>query len=247
MPIARFRDLVLDAPQNDAAALSKFWADVLGTVSGPAPRGYLIDARPGAPTATQIWVNPVPEPRVGKTRVHLDLRLPEPDVAPLLALGARILTEPDVDPWWQLLDPDGNVFCAFPPRQQEPPTAESTPVGVPTPFEINVDSGDAPALSTWWAAQLGGEVHRTEGKSWTWIEGAEGFPWEAWVFDSIPEPKKVKNRLHWDVTLVDAAGPEPFLDAGATLLRSPDDDIFWWLLADPEGNEFCVFPPEENQ
>ncbi len=34
------------------------------------------------------------------------------------------------------------------------------------------------------------------------------------------------------------------LDAGATLVRHRDDDIGWHVLADPEGNEFCVFGPQ---
>ena len=54
----------------------------------------------------------------------------------------------------------------------------------------------------------------------------------------MPEPKTVKNRIHWDVS---AAAVQPLLDAGATLLRARDDEISWHVLADPEGNEFCVF------
>ncbi|GAA0283242.1 VOC family protein [Cryptosporangium japonicum] len=236
MAIARFKDLVLDAPLNDAAGLSGFWAAVLGSTTTEGPKGYRVDARPGAPIETQLWVNPVGEPRIGKTRVHLDLRLPSADVSPLVSLGARILTEPDVDPWWQLTDPDGNVFCAF------PPTAESTPVTRTTPFELNVDSGNARELAGWWAALVGGEVHEAEHKDYCWIEGAAGFPWDYWVFGPVPEPKSVKNRWHWDVTLVDADGPEPFVAAGATLRRRPDEDVSWWILTDPEGNEFCLFP-----
>ncbi|MEK8110240.1 VOC family protein [Micromonospora sp. M12] len=39
--------------------------------------------------------------------------------------------------------------------------------------------------------------------------------------------------------------PEPtaLLDAGATVLREPQDRARWWVLADPEGNEFCAFAP----
>src|SRR3712207_4853261 len=113
---ARFRDLCLDSREADAEGLARFWADVLGTTISPANgSGYRVEARPGAPRETQIWINVVPEARVGKTRVHLDLRLPEPDPSPLVALGARIVTEPDVDPWWQPADPDGNLFCGFKP------------------------------------------------------------------------------------------------------------------------------------
>ena len=159
----------MDAPQNDAAGLSRFWAGVLGTTTTNSP-GYRIEPRPGTPSTTQIWVNGVPEPRIGKTRVHLDLRLPEPDVSPLVALGARIVTEPDVDPWWILADPDGNLFCSFLPSRQSLPSAESVPVsGVPAaPFELIVDCGDPVAQATWWAAQVGGEVKRAEQKGYAW-------------------------------------------------------------------------------
>jgi predicted enzyme related to lactoylglutathione lyase len=50
----------------------------------------------------------------------------------------------------------------------------------------------------------------------------------------------VKNRVHWDVTLADTT-IEGLVAAGATLLRPKDDDIRWWIMADPEGNEFCAF------
>jgi hypothetical protein len=33
----------------------------------------------------------------------------------------------------------------------------------------------------------------------------------------------------------------PLVEAGATVLREPDDEIYWHVLADPEGNEFCAF------
>jgi hypothetical protein len=48
----------------------------------------------------------------------------------------------------------------------------------------------------------------------------------------------VKNRVHWDVTVPEVA---PLVAAGATLLREPDDDIRWFVMSDPEGNEFCAF------
>ncbi len=63
-------------------------------------------------------------------------------------------------------------------------------------------------------------------------------PWEL-VFQRVPEPKTVKNRIHWDVW----GATEEFLAAGARLLRAHDHEIDWDVLADPEGNEFCVFTP----
>ena len=60
----------------------------------------------------------------------------------------------------------------------------------------------------------------------------------------MPEPKTVKNRVHWDVT---AEEIDPLLAAGAVVLREPDDDIDWYICADPEGNEFCVQLPVPAQ
>ena len=57
-------------------------------------------------------------------------------------------------------------------------------------------------------------------------------------FNKVPEPKTVKNRIHWDVNIADL---QPLLDVGATVLRAKDDQIGWYVLADPEGNEFCAF------
>jgi predicted enzyme related to lactoylglutathione lyase len=57
-------------------------------------------------------------------------------------------------------------------------------------------------------------------------------------FLPVPEPKTVKNRIHWDVLVDDLAA---LVSAGATILRPADDEIRWTVLADPEGNEFCAF------
>ena len=54
----------------------------------------------------------------------------------------------------------------------------------------------------------------------------------------VPEPKTVKNRLHWDV----CGTVEEFLDRGRDPAVGPRPPG-WMVLADPEGNEFCVFPP----
>ena len=49
--------------------------------------------------------------------------------------------------------------------------------------------------------------------------------------------------MHVDVQLV-GADPGPLLALGAVVLREPGGDVQWWVLADPEGNEFCAFPAE---
>jgi Glyoxalase-like domain len=232
--VARYKDLCMDAA--DALAQARFWGHALGTkVVDLGDGAARLDPGSGRPANEVVWVNPVPEPRTGKTRVHLDLRLAAADPTPLLDAGATVLREPGDDPWWVLADPEGNAFCAFPPRAEG-----SDEPGV---FELVVDCADPVAQAAWWAAMVGGTVsHEGGGAS---IADAAGFPWRYWVFDPVPEPKKVKNRVHWDVQL---AGDDPaaFVEAGATVQRQPGGDVDWWVLADPEGNEFCAFPARDD-
>ncbi|MFC6016475.1 VOC family protein [Plantactinospora solaniradicis] len=238
MTIAHFKDLCMDA--TDALRLARFWTDVRsGHLVDLGDGSARFDRAEGVPGTESIWIDPVPEPRLGKTRVHLDLRLPTPDPTPLVAAGATLVREPDDDTgWWVLADPDGNLFCAFPPSADG-----GTGVARPTVFELVVDSRDPVAQARWWAAVTGGRVD-VSGSAAS-VVAASGFPWDRWVFDAVPEPKTVKNRMHWDVDLVDR-NPAKLVEAGATVHREPDDVISWWIMKDPEGNEFCAFAPKER-
>ncbi|MCW2615820.1 MAG: hypothetical protein JWN08_2814 [Frankiales bacterium] len=64
-----------------------------------------------------------------------------------------------------------------------------------------------------------------------------------WV-NGVPEAKTEKLRLHLDVDLREGQGVADLVALGATVVREPGDDTRWWVLADPEGNEFCAFPPQ---
>lgn len=236
-PDCSFKSLCLDA--LDAHALSSFWGRQLNWGVIPAGGGW--NAAPESGEHEGLWIDPVPEVRSVKSRVHVDLRLPMHDVDALVDRGAVVVSQPGPGQrWWVLADPEGNLFCAMPPA---PPEFRLPEVDVPTPFELVVDATDPQRQAQWWAERTGGHARTREGASFWWIEHASGFPWLFWVFTSVPEPKTAKNRMHWDVRLTDA-DPEALIRAGATLLRSPDDEIQWWVLADPEGNEFCAFAPD---
>ena len=65
------------------------------------------------------------------------------------------------------------------------------------------------------------------------------------LFIRVPEPKTVKNRVHLDLMPVDRTRDQEvdrLLSLGATLVddRRLPDGKGWVVLADPEGNEFCV-------
>lgn len=233
--IAHFKDLCLDAA--DAHRLGAFWAGILdGKLVDTGDGDTRVDPRAARSDAESIWVNAVPEPRTVKTRVHLDLRMADPDPAALLAAGARLVREPDAEiDWWVLADPDGNQFCGFKPEKGSRPG----------PLALVVDATDPVAQATWWARVVGGTVE-TSDDGYARLVGASGFPWDYWIFMPVPERKTVKNRMHWDVGLADPA-PTALIEAGATLLRERDAEIDWWILADPEGNEFCAFAPRPTQ
>ncbi len=231
-----FKDLCIDVTAGDGrpAAVARFWGAVLGQEVEHLDDGeYALAPPPEGPTSRRVWFCEVPESAAGKSRVHLDVRADSTDAAPVLALGGALVREPiEGEPWSVVHDPDGVPLCVFGPHEQAP--------GFRGAFELNVDAADPEAIAGWWAALTDGTVHRRPDVDWVWIEGAAGFPWMFWVFAPVPEPKTVKNRIHWDVVLQDAT-VDDLVAAGATVLREPDDENRWTVLADPEGNEFCAF------
>jgi hypothetical protein len=63
-------------------------------------------------------------------------------------------------------------------------------------------------------------------------------------FNTVPDPTPGKNRLHLDVDLSDDEELDRLTALGATVVSRPDEHgEEWWILADPEGNRFCAFPP----
>jgi hypothetical protein len=231
--IARFKELCLDTTR-DGAEVGRFWAAATGgeytRTDDPADPGDVVGTEEGM----GIAICRVPEAKTVKNRVHLDVHTESVDT--LVALGAVVLPEQhDEDRWTVLGDPEGNELCAF---VREPEKVPAYKV-----YELAVDSVDHDQIGRWWAEVFGVRL-RGEGKQWCWLEDVPGMPFEAWVFSSVPEPKTVKNRLHWDVY----GDPQAFLAAGATTLWEVPGrtrPVAWTVLADPEGNEFCVFPPDD--
>ncbi|TCN34812.1 hypothetical protein EV644_11861 [Kribbella orskensis] len=223
MAVARFKDLCVDVACP--SAMTSFWGQALGLTSPADNPEVLVGDRP----EKTIWINKVTEPRTVKQRVHLDLLTSS--IEELERLGAKVRSPiTDEQHWAVMEDPEGGEFCGF--VRDKVPAYKL--------MELVVDSADPEAQARWWAGVLGVEVANNSGKPWYWLENVPGLPFPYWVFVPVPEPKTVKNRIHWDVTADDL---QPVLDAGATLLRRKDDEIGWQVCADPEGNEFCVFLP----
>jgi hypothetical protein len=223
MAIATWQDLCIDAV--DAQVLGHFWAEVLGLTFKAHDDG---DAQLDGPTPEhRVWINTVPEPVTVKQRVHLDVHAGSVDE--VLALGA---TPDDLDTfrWKVLRDPEGGELCVF--VRDEVPDYKL--------YEIAVDAVDPRAIARWWADVLGATYGEHDEEAWTWVEEIPGAPFECITFAAVPEPRTVKNRIHWDVRTDDLA---LLTDAGATVLQ---EQPRWTVMADPEGNEFCAFLPSKE-
>jgi hypothetical protein len=228
MTDAVMKDLVIDA--TDGATLAAFWSAALGLRSRPAGDSAADFVLEDDVPEHTVWINQVPEPHTVKQRVHLDLHA---TVDELRALGAT--ADAQQESWTVMRDPEGGELCAF-PRQ-------AATVGPYRLYALVVDAADPGAVSAWWGERLGLEAKRYPDRPWYRLEPGDGLPW-LMLFIPVPEPKTVKNRIHWDVW----GETGRLLDAGATLVTgqadSPDPQVSWDVLADPEGNEFCVFRPE---
>lgn len=226
MELAAYRDLCLDAV--DVAAVASFWAQATGRpVEARADGGAVVRGGP----LRELRINPEPESKAVKNRVHLDLHVP--DVRDLVALGATVLA--DHGRWQVLADPEGNELCAFPAPAQDVPDAPARP------FAICVDSDRPVELAAWWHGVLGGHLGPGPDGRPRWLHDAAGLDGVILKAVQVEDARRAKNRCHWDVTARDVGA---LVAAGATVLRPPGADLAWTVLADPQGNEFCALAPE---
>jgi catechol 2,3-dioxygenase-like lactoylglutathione lyase family enzyme len=224
MALARYKDLCIDG--NDALRMGRFWGEVLGLEVQERDDGVV---RLSGPTPQHtVWINPVPEPRTVKQRVHIDVNAAAVD--DVLAAGATVLDGTSF-PWVVAADPEGGELCIF---TRELPIAQRL-------YEIGIDTGDSvessAAIATWWGSLLGANVVHDE-RGFSYVDQIPGAPFDSLDFAPVPEPKTVKNRIHLDLLTDDVSA---LVAAGATMLRPRDEEIDWSVLADPDGNEFCAF------
>jgi predicted enzyme related to lactoylglutathione lyase len=110
---------------------------------------------------------------------------------------------------------------------------------------FGIDSADPPVAARWWAEALDWDIVATA------PDEAEIAPRDgrvpALVFLAVAEPKVGKNRVHLDLASTDAGDHqqtvERLLATGARPADIGQQDVPWVVLADPEGNEFCVLEP----
>jgi hypothetical protein len=129
------------------------------------------------------------------------------------------------------------------------------------PLQITVDARDPRRLAAFWAVALGyvlqppqpgylvGSGSASGREQYTAIVDPTGLG-PRLLFQRVPEPKTLKNRVHLDVNAGHGATDRraavrahvaQLVAAGATVQREMQEQSGWWIvLADPEGNEFCL-------
>jgi predicted enzyme related to lactoylglutathione lyase len=103
---------------------------------------------------------------------------------------------------------------------------------------VTFDSTDPLPLAAWWARQTGGSVvDEADG----WFLSVEGGALRL-GFQKVGDPTPGKNRAHVDLTAKDRdAEVERLVGDGATFVATHQEGPFSWVvLADPDGNQFCV-------
>ncbi len=129
-------------------------------------------------------------------------------------------------------------------------------------YTVVVDCRDIAAQSRWWARVLDWRLVYEDEKEAViiprhlssepisdldeWLRAGQGL-----VFVPVSEPKTVKNRVHIDLAPHSSqdrdAEIDRLLSMGATQVDvGQRDDVSWTVLADPEGNEFCVLSSRER-
>jgi predicted enzyme related to lactoylglutathione lyase len=231
---------------HDDVALGGFWAAALGWgmeheapgVTNLEPPDYTYPD----PVAVCIDLVASAEPKVGKNRVHLDLAARSAEhqaeiVARLEGLGATrvdVGQGPDV-PWVVMADPEGNELCVLDSLYDE-----TGPIGC-----VAVDCADPRAMVDFWGRATDWTV-RKETDEVAFLRSAQDVgPYLGFV--RSPDPKQGWNRVHLDVRPYPdddvEAEEQRLLALGATTRDLGGADVHWTVLADPEGNEFCLLAP----
>lgn len=114
-----------------------------------------------------------------------------------------------------------------------------------TLWGIVIDCADPPTLASFWMSFTGYEKEYGDDE-WVSLRSPGGD--DRISFQKVPEAKAVKNRVHLDFAATDEEATAGWIESlGATrrwVSEDPDDPFV--VLADPEGNEFCILRSEDE-
>lgn len=112
-------------------------------------------------------------------------------------------------------------------------------------YTVTIDCADPRRVADFWAALLNFKI-TFEDEDEVVIE-QEDEAGTALLFGRVPDAKNVKNRIHFDLNPDDQQEEvRRAKSLGATEVDIGQSDVTWVVLADPEGNEFCILTPREQ-
>jgi catechol 2,3-dioxygenase-like lactoylglutathione lyase family enzyme len=226
----------------DPQRLARFWAGLLGRemVDDP-PDGFAL--LPKDDTEFRLEFFPTQAERVGENQMHFDLTSTSLEdqratVAKALELGGRHL---DIGQGPDALhvvmaDPEGNEFCVIEPGNNF--LADTGFIGA-------VSCDGTQEVGYFWSRALDWPLVWDQDQE-TAIQSPHGGSKVSWGGPPVA-PKTGKNRLHFD--LAPPAGEdqqaevERLISLGAKRIDIGQGDVDWVVMADPDGNEFCVLTP----
>jgi predicted enzyme related to lactoylglutathione lyase len=229
--------LALCFDANDPLRLARFWAGVLNWELTDDDGVALL---PSDDTGFRLRFLPSQERKVGQNQAHFDLTSTSLDaqrqtVTRALELGARhidIGQRPE-EGHVVLADPEGNEFCVIEPGNNF--LADCGFVGA-----LACDGSQE--VGYFWSEALGWPLVWDQDQE-TAIRSPHGGPKITWGGPPF-KSKTEKNRLHFDIA-PSADGDQRtevdrLVSLGATRIDIGQGDVDWVVLADPDGNEFCV-------
>ena len=223
--------------------MARFWAGALAWEIDDET-DQEIALLPSDGTRLPFLFLPVAEPKAGKNRIHLDLVSESVEhqsemVDRLVALGAQHVDigQSSDDDHVVLADPEGNEFCVV-LRGEFLATTDLVGAIVFEPAD--------PVVGRFWGEAAGWPlVYDQDGDTAIRAPDGQG-PFV--TFGPPTGPAKIgKNRLHLDIAPPadgdQAAEVERLTALGARRVDIGQGDVSWVVMADPEGNEFCVLTP----
>ncbi|MDP9845461.1 VOC family protein [Streptosporangium lutulentum] len=227
---------------HDPLRLARFWAGVLGWETADDPHDG-ITLLPGDDTGFRIRCLPSEEKKTGQNRMHFDLTSTSLEdqrrtVARSLDLGARhidIGQRPE-EGHVVLADPEGNEFCVI-----EPGNGFLADCG----FVGALACDGSQEVGYFWSEALGWPLVWDQDQE-TAIRSPHGGPKITWGGPPVA-PKTGRNRLHFDLAPPAHGDQQAEVDRlvalGATRLDVGRREAGQVVMADPDGNEFCVLTP----
>jgi catechol 2,3-dioxygenase-like lactoylglutathione lyase family enzyme len=237
----RLTALCFDA--NDPVSLARFWGGVLGWEMAGDPRGG-VALLPADDTGFRIRFLPTEDRKAGPNQMHFDLTSTsledqQQTVGRSLRLGGRhidIGQRPE-EGHVVLADPEGNEFCVI-----EPGNNFLADCGF-----IGAVAGDgSQEAGYFWSEALGWPLVWDQDQE-TAIRSPHGGPKITWGGPPL-KPKTGKYRLHFDLVTPARGDQQAEVDRlvglGAARVDIGQGEVSWVVMADPDGHEFCVLPPQ---